>query len=62
MVLVRMSKDELRCDSLQFSPHNLQISLSLCSGVFLKLGALMPFSNKVLDNIGRFRVRKSKMA
>jgi hypothetical protein len=27
-----MSKDEQRCDSLQFSLHNLQISLSLHSG------------------------------
>jgi hypothetical protein len=25
-----MSKNVLRCDSLQFSLHNLQISLSLC--------------------------------
>ena len=28
-----MSKDVLRCDSLQFSLHNLQISLSLCSKI-----------------------------
>jgi len=31
VALERMSKDALRCDSLQFSLHNLQISLLLCS-------------------------------
>ena len=28
-----MSKDELRCDSLQFSLHNLQFSLSRCKSL-----------------------------
>ena len=33
-----MSKDEQRYDSLQFSLHNLQISLSLCKDHFWNLG------------------------
>lgn len=40
-----MSKDVLRCDSLQFSLHNLQISLSLCSYNEGHLGTIDRFAS-----------------
>ena len=66
-----MSKDEQRCDSLQFSLHNLQISLSRCSldqtnkktrhhgGLYVHqgIGKLFPVaSGGLAQNVeGRFR-------
>ena len=47
-----MSKDELRCDSLQFSLHNLQIPLSLCNRVHVKSeGTFLLTDSKIIFSL-----------